>query len=74
VRCLVLQLSDEAAKHLNRVRSWLTGFKPVPDSAYDRMRQAAEPPAVQEGFTAVSCVPFVPAFDSTTRVLVQMWT
>ncbi|KAJ9450900.1 bifunctional polynucleotide phosphatase/kinase [Diplonema papillatum] len=66
VRCFVFQASMELAQHLNMYREIVTkGAHPhVPGIAYNMYKGGFVAPSLQEGFTSITNVSFVPSFKS----------
>ncbi|PVD23837.1 hypothetical protein C0Q70_17111 [Pomacea canaliculata] len=76
-RCFWLQTSLALAHHLNLVRQNQTdgGVRRVPDVGYNMFKKNFEEPAMDEGFTEIKKVDFVPRFASTRdENIFKQWT
>lgn len=76
-RCFWLQTSLALARHLNLVRQNQTdgGVRRVPDVGYNMFKKNFEEPAMDEGFTEIKKVDFVPRFASTRdENIFKQWT
>ena len=64
VRCLLFVTDDWLSKHLDVFRSITNQIDPLPLVAFHSFHSRYEPPLIQEGFTEVIQVPFIPEFKS----------
>ena len=67
IRCFVIDVDINLAKHLNKVRYRLTrnSNKNIPDIAYNVLSKKYKSPSMDEGFTEVINIPFTLEFESS---------
>lgn len=66
VRLIWLNISQDMAWHLNKMRTELTGKKSVPLVAYHRYKKNLQPPDIEEGIDTIIELPFCPNFTDDT--------
>jgi bifunctional polynucleotide phosphatase/kinase len=64
VRCVWFTASIELCKHLNKCRGYLKHTSVIPHIAYNMAQKNFVEPNVNEGFTEIIQVPFIPDFKS----------
>ncbi|KAI3654834.1 hypothetical protein MP228_000214 [Amoeboaphelidium protococcarum] len=62
VRCFKFNVSELHCKHNNQFRKIIGERQSVPNSAYEQYRLNYEQPDLQEGFTEIKVINFVPRF------------
>jgi len=64
VRCFYFQTPLALAKHLNAFREKLVGTKKVPGVAYHLYNKNLTVPTLDEGFTEIKQINFLPHFET----------
>ncbi len=69
-RCILFVTDDCLSKHLDVFRSITTRVEPLPSVAFHAFHNRYQPPVLQEGFSEIIQIPFVPEFDSAEKKLI----
>eukprot|EP01027_Heterolobosea_sp_BB2_P014464 GEZU01020775.1.p1 GENE.GEZU01020775.1~~GEZU01020775.1.p1 ORF type:complete len:257 (+),score=90.15 GEZU01020775.1:693-1463(+) len=69
VRCFLFKVDQELAEHLNMYRERMSkgAHKHVPSVAYNTYKKRLAEPTLNEGFTEIKEIDFVPVFDNETH-------